>query len=165
MIFLHKSMKGDYRHFKNLAVSVARVCGDKKAKNIKVVDLLGKSSLTDFVVIATVESSPQLEAIEAEIIKTLKQKGTFRLHRDGGISRSWRVYDYGGFFVHLMAEEERQFYSVDKIYHFGKFISWHRGKSMKSKTRAASKPKGSKKTKAAGGAKTHEKAGRNGIKK
>lgn len=121
------------RHFKTLAILAAKVCDDKKAENIKVIDLQGKSSIADFVVIATTESSPHFDAIEEQMIETLRHKGVCKLHFDGVKSKSWRVYDYGGFFVHLMTEEERQFYGIDKIYHFGKPISWRAKKFRKPK--------------------------------
>lgn len=134
--------------FKKLAILTAECASGKKSKNIKVIDLGGKSSLCDFVVIVSVESSPQLEAVEEEITKKLKSKDIYSRHTDGRQSKTWRIYDYGGFFVHLIAKDEREFYGLDKIYHFGKLVVWEEktvrkkpAKSRKIKRSAVSKPK------------------------
>ena len=110
--------------FKKLAVISARLAHAKKAENIKLIDLGGHSPLADYVILATVDSAPQLEAVEAEISKRLKEDAIYKLHMDGSKSNQWRVLDYGGFIVHLMTPDIRLFYGLDRIYHFGKEIKW-----------------------------------------
>jgi len=103
----------------------ARLADDKKAENIKVIDLCGLSSLCDFILIATVTSKPHLDAVEEEISKKLKEKGFYKLNRDGSESHLWRVSDYGGFLVHLMTQETRDFYALEKLFSFGKEINFN----------------------------------------
>lgn len=107
---------------KELVCYAARLADDKKAENVRVIDLCGLSSLCDFILIATATSKPHLEAVEEEISKKLKEEGYYKSNRDGGASYQWRVSDYGGFLVHLMTQEARDFYMLDKIFSFGKDI-------------------------------------------
>ena len=105
---------------KELVCLAARLADGKKAENIKVIDLGGLSSLCDYILIATATSKPHLDAVEEEISKKLKELGYYKLNRDGGDSNLWRVSDYGGFLAHVMTQEARDFYALDKIFSFGK---------------------------------------------
>jgi len=109
---------------KELVCLAARLADDKKAENIKVIDLCGLSSLCDFILIATATSKPHLDAVEEEISKKLKELGFYKSNRDGGDSNLWRVSDYGGFLAHVMTQEARDFYALDKIFSFGKEIDF-----------------------------------------
>ena len=105
---------------KELVCLAARLADDKKAENIKVIDLCGLSSLCDYILIVSATSKPHLDAVEEEISKKLKELGYYKANRDGGESHMWRVSDYGGFLAHIMTPEARDFYALDKIFSFGK---------------------------------------------
>ena len=111
---------------KELVCLAARLADDKKAENIKVIDLCGLSSLCDYVLIATANSKPHLDAVEEEISKKLKEQGYYKLNRDGGDSNLWRVSDYGGFLAHVMTQEARDFYALEKIFSFGKEVDFRK---------------------------------------
>ncbi len=146
---------------KELVCYAARLADEKKAENVKVIDLCGLSSLCDFILIATATSKPHLEAVEEEISKKLKEEGYYKSNRDGGESYQWRVSDYGGFLVHLMTQEARDFYMLDKIFSFGKEIPFLKPvkktvkKAVKKTTKKAVAPKVSK---TAAGKKTAKKS-------
>lgn len=135
---------------KQLVCYAARLADDKKAENIKVIDLCGLSSLCDYILIATATSKPHLDAVEEEISKKLKEEGFYKSNRDGGDSNQWRVSDYGGFLVHVMTQEARDFYMLDKIFSFGKEINFLKPvkKAVKKTAKKAVKtaPKAAKKT-------------------
>lgn len=109
---------------KELVCLAARLADEKKAENIRVIDLQGKSSLCDFVLIVTATSKPHLDAVEEEISKKLKEKGIYKLNRDGRESPFWRVSDYGGFLAHIMVAQAREFYGLDELFTFGKTIDF-----------------------------------------
>ena len=111
---------------KELVCLAARLADDKKAENIKVIDLCGLSSLCDYILIVSATSKPHLDAVEEEISKKLKELGYYKANRDGGESHMWRVSDYGGFLAHIMTPEARDFYALDKIFSFGKEIDYKR---------------------------------------
>lgn len=109
---------------KQLVCLAARIADEKKAENIKVIDLKGLSSLCDYVLIMTATSKPHLEAVEEEISKKLKELGHYKTNRDGADSLQWRVSDYGSFLAHIMTQEARDFYALDKIFSFGEEINF-----------------------------------------
>jgi ribosome-associated protein len=109
---------------KELVCLAARLADEKKAENIQVIDLKGLSSLCDFVLIMTATSKPHLEAVEEEISKKLKELGYYKSNRDGAGSLQWRVSDYGGFLVHIMTQDARDFYALDKIFSFGDVVDF-----------------------------------------
>ena len=150
---------------KEIVLLAARYADDKKAENIKVLDLQGLSSLCEYIVIATVTSKPHLEAVEDEISTQLKKIGVYKTNRDGADSMIWRVSDYGSFLVHIMTPEAREFYALDKIFSFGKELDYKKKITKKAAVKkttkkvAAEKPATKKKTvKKAAAKKTTKKA-------
>ncbi len=139
---------------KELVCLAARLADEKKAENIKVIDLKGLSSLCDFILIMTATSKPHLEAIEEEISKKLKEIGIYKTNRDGADSLQWRVSDYGAFLVHIMTQEARDFYALDKIFSFGQEIDFTKPvkkapakkTAKKTTTKAPAKKAATKKT-------------------
>lgn len=109
---------------KQLVCLAARIADEKKAENVKVIDLKGLSSLCDYILIMTATSKPHLEAVEEEISKQLKQLGYYKTNRDGADSLQWRVSDYGSFLAHIMTQEARDFYALDKIFSFGEEVDF-----------------------------------------
>lgn len=137
---------------KDIACLAARYADEKKAENIKVIDLNGLSSLCDYIVLATVTSKPHMEAVEDEISTQLKKIGVYKSNRDGGESMIWRVSDYGSFLVHIMTQEARDFYALDKIFSFGTELNFKKPKAVKktaAKKTAAKKTTAKKATKTA----------------
>ena len=133
---------------KELVCLAARLADEKKAENIKMIDLKGLSSLCDFILIMTATSKPHLEAVEEEISKKLKEIGIYKTNRDGAGSLQWRVSDYGAFLVHIMTQEARDFYALDKIFSFGEEVDFTKPAKKTATKKASSKAttKTSKKT-------------------
>ncbi len=94
-------------------------------------NLAGKSSLADLMIIASVDSHPQMKAVEEEITKVLKAGGTRKLHTDGIQSDTWRVLDYGGIIIHLFNSDTRDFYALDRLYHWAPPVLWKKRKKKK----------------------------------
>ena len=109
---------------KKIAIKAALAGDAKKASPVLVYDLCGSSSLVDYVVLLTVDSPPQLEAVGEEVQVRLKAEGVYCLYRDGGQSKNWKVLDYGGVMVHVFDGKAEEFYSISK--HFGehKPVQW-----------------------------------------
>lgn len=126
---------------KDIALLAARYADEKKAENIKVLDLQGLSSLCEYIVLATVTSKPHLEAVEDEISTQLKKIGVYKTNRDGADSMIWRVSDYGAFLVHIMTPQAREFYALDKIFSFGKELDYKKKPTKKTTTKKKAAPK------------------------
>ena len=110
------------KQLKNIAIKAAQILEDKKGENVALYDLGGKSSLCDYVIVATATSAPHLNALEDEVSIKLKEKGFFKLNRDGSGSQIWRVSDYGGLILHLMTEDARAYYALDKVFDYANLI-------------------------------------------
>lgn len=97
-----------------LAVAAAQ---DKKASAITVVDLSGQAAFTEYFVICTAFSTPQLQAICSEIEEQLyKELHRSPEHREGHRSADWALLDFGGFIVHVFGEQARKFYDLERLW-------------------------------------------------
>ena len=97
-----------------LAVQAAQ---EQTAAGITVLDLSGASAFTDFFVICTGFSTPQVQAICTEIEEELhKQTGRSVRHREGYRSADWALLDFGGFIVHVFSEEARRYYDLERLW-------------------------------------------------
>lgn len=112
------------RYFKKLAIKAARAADDKKAGAITLLHVRPVSGVADYVLIVSVDSRPQLEAVEDNVKKILKDDGVLALHRDGRLSDRWRVLDYGGLLVHVMHPETRDFYRIESVFAGAKTVKW-----------------------------------------
>ncbi|MBI5743523.1 MAG: ribosome silencing factor [Elusimicrobia bacterium] len=117
-------MTSNKNSFKIIAVAAARAGDSKKASPALVYDLAGKSTLADYAVLLGVESAPQLDAVEEEVLVRLKQDGVYCLHKDGMRSRNWKVLDYGGVLVHIYDQKAEEFYAITKVYGDYKPVEW-----------------------------------------
>jgi ribosome-associated protein len=97
-----------------LAVQAAQ---EKKAAGIVVLDLSGASAFTDYFVICSGLSTPQVQAICTEIEEQLhKHMGRAVRHREGYRSADWALLDFGGFIVHVFSVEARRYYDLERLW-------------------------------------------------
>jgi ribosome-associated protein len=89
---------------------------EKQAEDVILLDLEGLGAFTDYFVICTGFSSPQLEAICDEIEEKLEQIGTRRMHREGKAGSDWMLLDFGGMVVHVFTERARHFYDLERLW-------------------------------------------------
>ena len=100
----------------DLARLCATLAADKKAEDILVLDLRGLSSFTDFYVICSGSSEPQLKAIAGEISDRLKKEGVRPLGVDGFPLSQWVVADYGSVVVHVFHTPKREIYRLEEMW-------------------------------------------------
>lgn len=97
-----------------LAVEAAQ---NKKAAGITVLDLSGVGAFTDFFVICTGYSTPQVQAICTEVEEQLhKNMGRSPEHREGQRSAEWALLDFGGFVVHVFGDQARRYYDLERLW-------------------------------------------------
>ena len=87
-----------------------------KAENILVIDLAGKSSMADFMVVASGQSSRQLGAMTEHLVGKLKAKGIKPVPVEGQSLGEWVLVDAGDVIVHLFRPEVRTFYNLEKMW-------------------------------------------------
>jgi ribosome-associated protein len=88
---------------------------DKRAKNIVVLDLTAVSDSLDWFIVATGESSLQLQALEDGVRERLKGGGLQPRAVEGPSTR-WVLMDYGSVVAHLMSAEAREFYDLEGLW-------------------------------------------------
>jgi ribosome-associated protein len=89
---------------------------DDKAEDIVVIDLHGKSSLADFMVIASGRSQRQLSAMAEHLLAKLKAEGVDHVGVEGARVGDWVLIDGGDVVVHLFRPEVRRFYNLEKMW-------------------------------------------------
>ena len=104
--------------FLKLAKQAVKIAEDKKGENVVLLDVQEKTPITNYFVIATANSMPQINAIINEIEKTFKYDYSVEvLRRDGGNSAvNWKVLDFGGIIIHVMSQDLRQLYNLEHIW-------------------------------------------------
>jgi ribosome-associated protein len=89
---------------------------DVKGTDIKVLDVIDKSSVTDVMVIATGNTSRQVKAISDNIIEKAKQAGVRPLGTEGEQHAEWILIDLGDVVAHIMQPAIRDFYNLEKLW-------------------------------------------------
>ena len=111
--------------FRKIAVLAAKAASSKKAERIVIHNIGRISAIADFAGLVTVESRPQLEAVEQEIETSLFLGNKLRcLRKEGVAGGSWLVMDYGGLLVHVMVPESRELYGLDRLYQRSPVVAW-----------------------------------------
>ena len=97
-----------------LAVEAAQ---EKKAGAITVLDLSELGTFTEYFVICTGYSTPQVQAICTEVEEQLhKTLGRSPEHREGQRSAEWALLDFGGFVVHVFGDQARRYYDLERLW-------------------------------------------------
>ena len=89
---------------------------DDKAEDIVAIDLAGKSSIGDHMVIASGRSTRQVAAMADHLVVKLKQTGVGRVNVEGLRTGDWVLIDAGDIIVHLFRPEVREFYALEKMW-------------------------------------------------
>ena len=100
-----------------LAIAVAKQAYENKAKKIKVLDLIGISSIADFFVICTVDSIPQLKALRRDIDKDIKSIYSVSPRAIEGTPESlWLIIDYVDVVLHIFHDDLRNYYTLVELW-------------------------------------------------
>lgn len=101
---------------RKLADFVVKAIKEKKGEDIAVINVKKMTVLTDYFVICTSLVAEHGRTIADEIEKRLKEKDKKITKIDRGSSDSWIALDVGSVIVHIMTEEKRKFYSLEKLW-------------------------------------------------
>jgi ribosome-associated protein len=102
-----------------LAERIAAIASDKKAIDIRVIDLRGIVSYTDFFVICSGNTERQAKAIHDGIYEELKNGGAERLlprRTEGDREARWILLDYWDVVVHIFTPEAREYYRLENLW-------------------------------------------------
>jgi ribosome-associated protein len=91
---------------------------DDKAEDLVIIDLAGKSSIADYMIIASGRSQRQVGAMAEHLREKLKAEGFGSVSVEGARRCDWVLIDAGDIIVHLFRPEVRAFYSLEKMWGF-----------------------------------------------
>ncbi len=107
-----------------LARQCVAAAEDKKATEPVILDLRAVSSITDFLVICSAQSEPQLKAIANGVDQAVKESdGRRPLAVDGFPTSQWIVMDYGEVMLHIFHEQKRGVYALEDLWSDAPIVS------------------------------------------
>ena len=102
-----------------LLATVLQSLDDDQAQDVVAIDLEGKSSIADHMVIASGRSSRQVTAIAQKLAERLKHAGHGNARIEGLPAADWVLVDAGGVVIHVFRPEVRSFYNLERMWGFG----------------------------------------------
>ena len=108
---------------KKMAGLAIEALEDKKAEDIRVIDISEVSVLADYFLIASGKNRNQLQALADEVEEKLGRAGYPMKQSEGYDSANWILLDFGDIIIHLFDQENRLFYDLERIWKDGKEVS------------------------------------------
>lgn len=112
-IFMHQ---GEHLQGKALQDFVIDKIDDLKGQDIVAIDVHGKSSITDCMIICTGTSTRHVMSIADHVVQESRAAGMLPLGVEGEAAADWIVVDLGDVMVHVMQEESRRLYELEKLW-------------------------------------------------
>jgi ribosome-associated protein len=125
-----------------LAKLCCRALDEKKASDLRVLDVSEQSSITDYLVLATGTSEPHLRALRVELEKALDAAKVHIVGMESGPDSGWLVIDVFDVMVHLFSAERRSHYGLENLWKdavpvsLSKLLAVPKSPQAKKKTRA-----------------------------
>ena len=105
---------------KNLSEKISNKIGnlilDKKGTNIKILDVRELTSLTEFFIVCTSDSSPKTRAITEYIKDELKKNKLIPWHIEGLESMEWVLLDYVNIVINIFNQDTREYYNIERLW-------------------------------------------------
>jgi ribosome-associated protein len=89
---------------------------DIKAQDITTIDVRGKTSITDFMLIASGTSSRHVKSLVENVLEKVKEQGVRPIGTEGMDTGEWALLDLGDIVVHVMLPTARQFYDLERLW-------------------------------------------------
>ena len=100
----------------NLKKKIINTLDSNKAINIVTIDLANKSSIADYMIIASGTSSRHIQALSEQVLKQFKDNGIVNSKIEGTDSNDWKLIDGIDLIVHIFNPEKRKFYELEKMW-------------------------------------------------
>ena len=95
---------------------IIRILDSNKALDIVTIDLKGKSSIADLMIIASGTSSRHIQALSEQVYEEIKNSGIINCKIEGKDSNDWKLVDGIDLIVHIFNPEKRKFYELEKMW-------------------------------------------------
>ena len=100
----------------NLKEIIIKTLDSNKAHDIVSIDLKDKSSMADYMIIASGTSSRHIQSLSEQVLEKFKNSGLRDLRIEGKESNEWKLVDGIDLIVHIFHPEKRKFYEIEKIW-------------------------------------------------
>jgi len=104
---------------KDMMEIAAKALDEKKAIDIRVIDISNVSLVADYFVIAAASNQNQMSALTRNVDEKLTKAGYSLKSQEGNSYSSWILLDYTDIIVHVFTEEDREFYNLEKLWQDG----------------------------------------------
>lgn len=104
---------------KELALRIAEFLDSKKGENILVLDVAHLTSIAEYFVIASARNTVQVRTMAEDLEDQLAAEDVLAVRKEGGREARWYVIDFGGVLVHIFHEQEREYYSLERLWSDG----------------------------------------------
>tara|TARA_Y100000590_G_scaffold178006_1_gene203202 strand:- start:2060 stop:2416 length:357 start_codon:yes stop_codon:yes gene_type:complete len=104
------------KEINQLKKDVEDILNDNKAVEITSINLKDKTSIADFMIIASGNSSKHIQALSEILVDELKKKGINNCRIEGRDSKDWKLIDAIDIIIHIFHPEKRKFYSLEKMW-------------------------------------------------
>ena len=108
--------KNSLREPRELAEKAASLASEKKAYKILIMEVTGKSSLSDYIIICHGKSTRQVKAVAEHIREKLKKEGVRLIGSEGLSEGRWVLLDYSDVIIHIFQEPLRVFYDLEGLW-------------------------------------------------
>ena len=104
------------KEINQLKKDIENILYDNKAIEIASIDLKNKTSIADFMIVASGNSSRHIQALSEILINKLKEKGISNCRLEGQHSNDWKLIDVTDVIVHIFHPEKRKFYDLEAMW-------------------------------------------------
>ena len=95
---------------------IEKILNENKAIEVKTINLKDKTSIADFMIIASGNSSRHISALSEILMEQLKNKGIQNCHLEGRNSNDWKLIDAVDIIIHIFHPEKRKFYDLERMW-------------------------------------------------
>ena len=107
---------------KEMAKLAVTALEEKKAEDVKVIDIRDVSTIADYFIIANGTNQNQLQAMRDAADEALYKAGVKVQQIEGNQSSTWILMDYGDIIIHIFSKEDRLFYDLERTWRDGKVV-------------------------------------------
>ena len=101
---------------KNLREDIENILNDNKASEVVSINLKNKSSIADFMIVASGNSSRHIQALSEILLDELRKKGVNNCRLEGRDSADWKLIDAIDIIIHIFHPEKRKFYDLESMW-------------------------------------------------
>ena len=104
------------KEINRLREEIENILNDNKAIEVKSINLKDKTSIADFMIIASGNSSKHIQALSEILLDELKKRGISNCRLEGRSSNDWKLIDAMDIIIHIFHPEKRKFYDLEKMW-------------------------------------------------